>query len=427
MSWVDIVIIALLGLGAVFGVLRGVKKSLLSMAAFVLSFVMAFFLAKVVAEAFLGIEGIRNFVLGNGENWSLYKWLFEHINTVQPTDYLNSVFYEPVTEIISAYPGYTTAFTIEKGRAVYYAFMLFSVICGVGIFLVARLLLSIATTIIKSFIGKHKSGVSRLFGFIFGAGHGFLWAMLISLIFTMIGGFNFVSFINTTETEYEQSVVAKTVYDWSYTLRNKLYLPDADMYARVVDKSGLNIIVDEPEPEDVYPLSGAKLDIYVDFISLNYGVDACTVADGRPSYKDGYEQHAYKSADYESTGFHTAFQKILDYNASAAERIYNGALDEADNETLELYKQVVKTGDNSIYELMNRLKPALDNYKLHISEAQGLSDPGVIAETNGKLSAERDAIVAEFDAIKAEYDKFTLLGALELGEYPAAFSVPTAE
>lgn len=425
MSWVDIVIIALMGLCALFGVFRGVKKSLLSTAAFVLSLVIAFFLSKVVAEALLGIEGVRNFVLGNGEHWSLYKWLFERTNTVLPSDYLNSVFYQPVTEIISAYPGYTTAFTLEKGRAVYYAFMLFSAICGVGIYLVSRLILSIATVIIKSFIGKHKSGVSRLFGFVFGAGHGFLWAMLITLLFTMIGGFTFVSFINTVETEYEQSVVAKTVYDWAYVVRNKVYLPDKDMYARVVDRSGLNIIPDEDEGEgeDAFPLSGAKLDIYVDFINFNYGVVACTVTDGKPSYTDDYEQHEYNAADYESTGFHTAFGNILEYNASAVQRIYDGALNEADNETLELYKNTLKFDEESIYDLLNSLKPALDNYKLHIEEANGYTDPALKADANADLEQEHDAIAAILDKIAERYAKLALLGALDLGEYPAAVVV----
>ena len=66
MSWIDIAIIALVVLFGLAGVLKGVKKSALSLGAFLVAFVLAFFLANVVAEAFMGIEGVKNFVVGNG-------------------------------------------------------------------------------------------------------------------------------------------------------------------------------------------------------------------------------------------------------------------------------------------------------------------------------------------------------------------------
>ena len=156
MSYVDIAVIALLVLFAGFGILTGVKKSALSLGAFLIAFLIAFFLAKPVAEGFLNIEGVRNFVLGT-KGWSLYSWLSSFSSAFgNGSDFVNSHFYQPVINIISEFPGYTESFTIAQGQAIYYAFLIFSAIIGVGLYIVARILLCIATMIIKSFIGRQK-------------------------------------------------------------------------------------------------------------------------------------------------------------------------------------------------------------------------------------------------------------------------------
>jgi uncharacterized membrane protein required for colicin V production len=90
-------------------------------------------------------------------------------------------------EIIGKYPGYTDAFTVNNGLALYLAFMTFSTVVGIGIFLVARMLLMIVTMIIKSFIPKRKSAVNRLFGFVVGAARGAVWSLAFTLVFSVVG------------------------------------------------------------------------------------------------------------------------------------------------------------------------------------------------------------------------------------------------
>ncbi len=425
MSWVDIVIIALLVLFAGFGVLKGVQKSALSLGAFLLAFVIAFFLAKPVAEAFLGIGGVRSFVMGT-EGWSLYTWLRGSVDAIEPSVYVQEHFYQPVIDIISQFPGYTESFTIEQGKALYLAFTLFAAIVGVGLYIVARLLLSIATMIIKSFIGKRKSAINRLCGFFVGAVRGLLWSLALTLVFSMIGGFTFVPFINTVQTEYESAVVANYVNDWAYTLKNKMFLPNADMFARVVEKSGMAVPPEEETPEE-FELVGQELDLYVDFISLNYNQDVCSVEDGKPVFVENYEQFALKPADYAATGFDGAIKAIMDYNAAAAETIKSGGIATLDTATLKTYLTVVQDGTNSIYDGMNEVLQMLYNYNVKIAEDKELVSQEEIEKANIDLKTRYDAIVEKFEGLKTSYSALASFGTLELGTYPNVVKIQMPE
>ena len=149
MSVVDIVIIALVVLFGAFGVIRGVKKSALSFGAFLVSFIFAFFIAKVVAEALLGIVAVKDFVVGpNG--FSLYTWLNMVIpaNAGKGDSFLDVNFYKPMLETVQGFNGLQPAFTEHNALAMCAAFVIFTGMCGVGVYIVARFLMCLVTMIV---------------------------------------------------------------------------------------------------------------------------------------------------------------------------------------------------------------------------------------------------------------------------------------
>lgn len=421
MSWVDIVVIALLVLFAGFGVLRGVQKSALSLAAFLVAFIVAFFLAKPVAEGLLNLDGVRSFVIGT-EGFSLYAWLNSSLGTVTPSAYLEAHFYQPILDIIGEFPGYTAAFTVAEGQALYIAFLVFSLIVGVAIYLVARILLSIATMIIKTFIPKRKSALNRLGGFAVGAVRGFILAIIIAFLFSNIGGLTQVPFINTVQTEYESAVIANHVNDWSYAIRNKMYLPNGDMYARLVDQSGMTLSDEDAQPEG-YVLVGQELDLYVDFINLNYNQTVVSVVDGEAKFADGYETKVYNPDDYSHTGFGNILKSIMEYNDAAAQKIKDGGLAGMETATLKTYLTIVQEKDDSVSDLIVKLIAELSNYELEIVNNSNLTDPALVEKANLSLWARYDRIVGLISSIKESYAALTTFGSLELDANPSVVTV----
>ena len=322
MSWIDIAIIALVVLFGLIGVIRGAKKSFLALGAFVVAFLLAFFLANVVAEAFIGIDSIKNFVLGNGAfesefslaNW-IYRGLGENTAGIPEDAYLYQHFFAPIDQIIG---GSTVTFDPVQGRAIYLAFLIFSALCGVGIFFIARFLLMIVTAIIKSYIGKKKTIGSRLLGFVVSFVQGGIIAFALTLVFSCVGGFAFVPGFDKIENEYEHgnAVFCNQLYGGAYAVRNHLFLPDTEMYGRmIVSVTGKGEIVDP----DTEKLSGNRLELFEDINNVNYKNDPWSVDPETQKRKfDGNTADAIVADDYKSVGFDGIIQAILDYNTQAA-------------------------------------------------------------------------------------------------------------
>lgn len=426
MSWVDITIIALVALFALFGVLRGVKKSAVALGAFVVAFLTAFFLSNIIAEAMLNIEGVKKFVLGS-DGFSLYTWLHKALsatgeNAFSPSEFLLSKFYKPVEEIVGGFSGYTATFTPVEGTALYLAFTVFSAICGVGIYLVARLLLVIVTVIIKIYIGKKKSGLGRLFGFVVGAVRGAAWAFVITLIFSAIGGFTFVGGIGKIESEYESSVIGKYFNEYSYAVKNKLFLPDEDMYSRIVKISGLTSEEDTGSDSE---LVGLKLELYCDLLNLNYdGANGAAFAYTDGVFTDNSQNCTLLAVDvYDDSGFGAAVSAIMDYNRRAADGIKNdGTLDSASPATLSSYKSVIQQGSGSIFNQWNAILSDLHNYEHEIDENKSLTNSELIASANASIKSAYDALVVKLDALKSTYASLSDFGTLTL-TYPQPYVI----
>lgn len=414
MSWVDIGIIALVVLLGLLGVLKGFKKSILSLGAFIVSFILAFFLANVIAEALLGLEGVKGFVLGNGfgedADFSLAKMIYGLMgkNTTVPSEFLLKNYTAPILEIIAN--SKVAIADPSQGYALYLAFIMFSAICGVGIFIVVRFLLVIVTVIIKSYIDKKKSPVSRLGGFFIGAIRGGLWAFAITLVFSCFGGMTFMPGMNYVEDEYEHknAVFCQYFNIGAYYIRNKLFLPNADTYGRMVEmvfKKGAG------EGGDPNKLTDEQAKLYVNISNLNYnGTPWTWNGDEHMCVFEGGSAEKYNAEDFADVGFDQVMKSIFDYNESAAALILTGTLTDGD---ITAYNDFAYINSNSIAKSLDALVPALRVYQSNYDYGKKLTDNSEISNWNVTLSANYNAIKDLIDNIALQYSYMP-----NLGEFP---------
>ena len=415
MSWIDVAILALVVLIGLLGVWRGVKKSALSLGAFLISFLLAFFLANVIAEAFLGIDSIKSFVLGNGfdakSTWSLAKWIYGGTagKTLGDTSYLGLHFYKPILDIVNST---NVGVSQEVGFALYGAFMMFSAICGVGIFIVVRLLLIIVTVIVNTYISKKKSVVSRLFGFVLGAIRGALWVFAFTIVFSCFGGYTFVSGINSIQKEYENNAVVCNYFnDGAYGMRNGLLLPDKDTYGRIVEMVYKKQSTTDPNAEK---LSGDRLNLFINVSNLNYDNNPWSITELKKRSFDVAGARERKAAEFTSTGFDTVVQAILDYNQSIADTVDDTTkLKELTAAQFETLNFIVAPSDDSynMDVLMTALWRNLRQYEKDYNKPAADTELSVL---NSTLAADYNAITEAITSIKEKYKQFESA----FGEFP---------
>ncbi|MDE7464533.1 MAG: CvpA family protein, partial [Clostridiales bacterium] len=273
MSYIDIGIIAFLVLFAALGVWKGVQKSALALGAFVISFIIAFFLANVVAEAFLNIDSVRQFVMGK-EGWSLYTWINSSMGGApwEGKSFIAENFFKPIYNVVVTSKELSATFTAHDGVALCMAFGIFSSMIGLGLFIVIRALMCIVTMIVKSYIPRKKSVGNRVAGLFVGMGRGAIWAFIITIVFSAFGGLAFLPAVDVINDNYDDSVMAKYLNEGAYGIKNGVFIPDEDMFNRLVIKGGFN--VHKPEEGEDPPASDAleieRNELYADIMNLNY-------------------------------------------------------------------------------------------------------------------------------------------------------------
>lgn len=410
MSWIDIAILATVVICGLFGVLRGVKKSALTLGAFIVAFLLAFFLANVVAEAFLGIDGIKSFVLGDGvydKGWSLAKWLYDSIPEGYTTDkFLFKNFYQPMDEAVK---GANLGDLGKAPFAMYGAFVIFSAICGVGIFFIARFLLMIVVAVINTYISKKKSVTSRLFGFVIGAVRGALWAFAATVVFTCFGGYTFAPAVSSVGKEFgNNAVVCQYFYEGAYGLRNSLFLPDSDTAGRLVKMiygNGEDIKGEEEK------LTGDRLDLFIKLSNLNYDNSPWSVDENHKRKFDADNAVLRKESEFAIVDFDNVIKAIIDYNTAAAEIVDDPSkLSEIDSKQFQDYSLFVNGGAQSVDTFMNTLWQQLRAYKQHYLHPVDVT----LSAQNSTLKSDYDRIVKTLDDLKEKYSSMSDA----LGEFP---------
>lgn len=421
MSWIDVAILAVVVVLGVFGVLKGVKKSALSLGAFLIAFLLAFFLANVIAEAFLGIDGIKNFVLGTGfgekAEWSLAKWIYDGVPTLKLSEktYIYQKFYEPMLKVVS---GTKTAIPTDQGLALYGAFMILSAICGVGIFIIVRFLLIIVTAIIKTYISKKKSVPSRIFGFVLGAARGVLWMLSFTIVFSCLGGYTFAGGINFIEGEYENNAVISGMFnDWAYGLKNSLLLPSSDMYGRIAE------MVSKTESKFETELESHRLNAFIAASNLNYDSAPWSVTDKKKrKFDEDVAHNKERTADeFTATGFNGVAKAILDYNAAVAKTLDdrdNADMNTADSATFDELTARLSSIDTG----MNELWQAMRAYEaLYGTPPKAASE---LATYNNSLGLAHTVVVGKLNALMSQYS--AIIATEKFGEM-GKYNVPAAK
>lgn len=422
MSWVDIVIIALAVLFGTIGVLRGVQKSALSLGAFLVAFLVAFFLANTVAEGFLGLEAVRKFVMAP-EGFSLFTWLRDNIpGTAGASEsFIDVNFYRPVAAIIEEA---ATGMQPQDAMALYLSFTVFSSIIGVCLFVVIRLLLSIVTMIVKSFIPKKKSAGSRAGGFFVGVAQGGLIALALTVVMSVYGGFTFIGAFNTVETEYEKSVLGKYLNVAAYGIKDTCFLPNADMFDRIVNKSEFQVDPDDRnDPDD---LSGDRLKIYCGIGNLNYSQDVY-VEDETTKLLDkekleGKDAYLRSTAGFADCGFDVTVKAIMDYNNNAVAN-FKTTMQSVGDDMLGVYIDAIYDSSENITDVWKGVlvRIAAYNEKYVALKNNPPADASDIQKANADLKSRYDEIKDDFEKLKTKYAMLSAFGTLELGEYPALY------
>lgn len=205
MHWLDIVVIVLLVLFALYGLSKGFMSSLLSLINVLVSFVAAIFLAKPLAT-----------FINNATNWGgkLCEAISNKLATVGNLGKALEVA-TPASQVIEESAGFTGFFkwlmpklvgdgTIAAGvtPASYFGNYLGSlcliVICGIVIFILIRIVVALLQLLFKKLRTNSIIGsVDKILGFIFGAVKGFVAVCII--IFT-------VGFIPVANTKFNEAV-----------------------------------------------------------------------------------------------------------------------------------------------------------------------------------------------------------------------------
>lgn len=442
MSYADIGIIAFAVLFGALGVWKGVQKTSLALGAFLISFIVAYFLAGVVAEAFLGVDSIKNFVMGE-KGWSLYTWIREGISDTTMTEksFIYQNFYKPIYDVVKSSKEISDVFTVQDGVALSAAFSLFAAIIGVGLFIVVRLLLCIVTMIIKSYFMRKKSIGNRVGGFFVGMVRGGVWAFVFTIIFSVVGGLSFMPAVDAIEDQYESAVVANYFNMGAYGLKNSTFIPSKDQFDRLVIKGGFNKKSGTGGggggggEDQIDPLATEKLNLYSDIMNLNCSNgNKYSVSNGVVVVSEDSENIVMVNpADYEKTKFKNIVQAIVSYNNRIGSSIVDvdyklkpdGTLAQASNEQINEYKPIV----NNIWRLLygsDGVYSALENYNMIItSDDFGThTEQGVVDSINSNLTGYYNTLTTALDGLKTEYAKFDLfiahsnVGELTLPTYP---------
>ena len=206
--YADLAFLIVVVVFALIGLWKGFFKTLISFGGSLLSFLAAFFLAKPITRALLDIPAVQNFVVGNGgSGWSLYSWFMSWLPAPQDmTD--GGMFGTLVSPIINL--ASSLGSDITESVALMLSNGIFSLVVCLGLFIVIRLLMILATMYANAATqGKLVGALNRFLGFVMGAVKGFGIVIIIMSLMSFFMGMNFMA---PVREQFDNSVVSGPVY-----------------------------------------------------------------------------------------------------------------------------------------------------------------------------------------------------------------------
>ena len=245
MSYFDIGIIAVVVLFALLGLWKGFFKTLISFFGWTVSFLIAFFLTKPVANALLDVARIRHFVLGVGDGWSVYQWISGKLAS-DGLGFLTTLLKPLVATSEKA------GVPSEIGVPLLLANGMFSAVVCLVMFLSIRLLMLLFTLFANAMTrDKFKGSLSRFLGFLIGAAKGGTVVCYVMVFFSFTMGLGFMA---PARKQLDKSVIALPVYNQVVKFTDKYLAGDDDTLTKLVDLLGLEMggrLPEEPEePEE---------------------------------------------------------------------------------------------------------------------------------------------------------------------------------
>lgn len=386
MSIIDIVIIAIVALAAIIGIWKGFFKTLISFFGWLVSIVIAIFLAKVVAEALLDVEFIKNVVLGPSNSlFTAFKGMLpsalqslpidatsEQIGEALGNPFLMILLSQPIKLLSSAIMTSSTA-TVADGLALLIANSIYVILVGIAIFIAIRILMMLFTLFANSMTkNKTISALNRFFGFLLGAVKG---AAFVVVGFVIISYFITSSALSGFRNELDKSLIGKPVAEQVFKYTDLYLNGDDGMLKKLLDFAGFRPKGEEPPAEEITDTEKKIIENIKIIITIN-GVAV---------------------EDLKGTQFDEKLDALLDYNSAAIVKINSGlnkddALLMALNDRLKAGAEGAENGD--IFTAYGNL---VDNLKVLKNLAADASQEERDAKT---LLAQQS-----FDAIEALYNE----------------------
>lgn len=228
MSYIDIAIIVVVALGALIGLWKGFFKTLISFFGWFVSFLVAFFITKPIVGALLDVKGIKNFVVGNGESWSLFTWIYAKLPDLNGSGVLATLL-RPLTKIVEEVGGTD----LSTGVALLIANGIFSVAVCICLFIIIRILLLLFTMFANAMTqNKLVGALNRLLGLVLGAVKGAWFVGMAMIVLTFLMG---MSFMAPVRAQMDKSVLAEPIYNQVVKLTDKFITGGKDTLIKLLD------------------------------------------------------------------------------------------------------------------------------------------------------------------------------------------------
>ncbi|MDR2202316.1 MAG: CvpA family protein [Clostridiales bacterium] len=251
MAIIDIAVIGMVALFAIFGLASGVFKSVIKFFGGLIALVAAVLLTKTVAYALLDVKAVQGFVVGGGGGFSLYKWLLEVLPAAGSESGILAAVLKPVyAKIAELFGSGTFLYATEaQAFALIIAYGIFSIMVCVGLYIAIRLIMTVIIIFLKHFAKEKPGGVSRLLGFFVGAVRGAVLSAFLLVVMSFTLSFPLMA---PVAGQIDGSVLAKPITEYSRKLVDMgvATAGDDETMKKLIGLAGLDVPAEAPpEPE----------------------------------------------------------------------------------------------------------------------------------------------------------------------------------
>lgn len=247
MSYVDIFFIAIIILGALVGLWKGVGKSLIKLVCFAVAVLTCFLISDYCLKFLLGVDAIKKLALGDTMS---IRALIGSALEADATGIIKML-YSPLIARYADIGGITQwGATNEQFLSVAMSLHAFTVLMTVILYFAAKIVASIIGYALKIiFVHGTPNIISRILGAVVGAVKSVASLMLILFVVSIIFPF---SFAKPVVAELDKSKVASAVCNVEYSFLSK-HLYSDETISMMMNGAGFVKAGDSLTPEETLP------------------------------------------------------------------------------------------------------------------------------------------------------------------------------